>query len=156
VLVKRVRDRFGADLRGLSFGVWGLSFKPDTDDMRDAPSLTIVRELLAAGASIRAFDPVARPDVERLWGAGAAVSLVETAADAAVDASALLVVTEWREFRSPDFADLRSRMREPVLFDGRNLFDPQLLAAFGFEYAGIGRAPQLQPGPADDAQALAA
>ena len=156
VLVRRVLDRYGADLRGLTIGVWGLSFKPDTDDMRDAPSLTIVRELLAAGASIRAFDPVARPDVARLWGADAAVCLVERAADAVIDASALLVVTEWREFRSPDFADLRSRMRVPVLFDGRNLYDPQLLAAFGFEYAGIGRAPQLQAWRGDEIQAVAA
>jgi len=144
VLVGRVLERFGPDLTGLTIALWGLSFKPDTDDIREAPAITIVRELLAAGARVRAFDPAARPDVGGLWGSEAAVSLAADAHDAVRDASALLVVTEWREFRSPDFAALRALMREPVLFDGRNLYDPQLVATFGFEYAGIGRAATLQ------------
>jgi UDPglucose 6-dehydrogenase len=152
-VVQRVIQRFGPDLGGLTFGLWGLAFKPGTDDMREAPSVDIVRGLLRAGATVRAYDPIARPDVAALWGAGARVTLVNHAAAAAEGAAALIVVTEWREFRSPDFAALRAAMREPVLIDGRNLYEPALLERFGFEYAGIGRRGTLGTRPA---QALAA
>ena len=146
LLGARVRQRFGDDLRGLRMALWGLAFKPDTDDMREAASVVLVRELLDAGAEVAAYDPVARPDVARLWGAGAAVTLVDSAMSAVAGASALLVVTEWREFRSPDFESMRDLMRSAVLFDGRNLYDPELVTSSGFEYAGIGRAAQsLRP-----------
>jgi UDPglucose 6-dehydrogenase len=144
VLAQRVVQRFGPDLSGLTIAVWGLAFKPETDDMREAPSVTIVSELLRAGASVRAYDPLARPAVEPLWGAGARVELAADALMAARDASALLLVTEWREFRSPDFVALRNAMRLPVLIDGRNLYDPALMAEAGFEYAGVGRASSVQ------------
>ncbi len=139
LLVDRVVQRFGDDLRGLSFGVWGLAFKPGTDDLREAPSLVIIDELLRLGAKVRAFDPVAMPKLKSLWGARAGFELMQNPMQAAKDASALLVVTEWREFRSPDFAELRAAMREPIIIDGRNLFDPVLMEEAGFEYVGVGR-----------------
>jgi UDPglucose 6-dehydrogenase len=144
VLVQRVVRRFGPDLSGLTFAIWGLAFKPGTDDLRDAPSVTVVRELLRAGASIRAYDPLAKPDVAALWGERARVVLANDALGAAHGASALLMVTEWREFRSLDFTALRAAMRTPVLIDGRNLYDPEVVAAHGFEYSGIGRACSLR------------
>ena len=139
LLVDRVVQRFGDDLRGLCFGVWGLAFKPGTDDLREAPSLVIIDELLRHGATVKAFDPVAMPKLKRLWGERAGLELMQSPIQAAKDASALLVVTEWREFRSPDFAELRTLMREPVVIDGRNLFDPVLMEEAGFEYVGVGR-----------------
>ncbi len=139
LLCDRVIQRFGADLTGLTLAVWGLSFKPGTDDLREAPSLIIIEELLQRGACVRAFDPVAMPALVRHWGDRPGFELARDPLDAAKQASALLVVTEWREFRSPDFADLRAVMRTPVLFDGRNLFDPAHLQSQGFEYVGIGR-----------------
>jgi UDPglucose 6-dehydrogenase len=139
LLAERVFERFGSDLRGRVFGLWGLAFKPETDDLREAPAVEIVRELLHAGAHVRAYDPQARPDAAALWGADAAFEQVGHAEEAARGASALLLVTEWREFRSPDFAALAASMREPVLFDGRNLYSPWLVRAAGFEYVGIGR-----------------
>jgi UDPglucose 6-dehydrogenase len=144
MLAERVMQRFGPDLNGLTIAIWGLAFKPETDDMREAPSITIVRELLRAGASIQAYDPLARPAVEQLWGTGARVELAPDAVTAVRGASALLLVTEWREFRSPDFVALRSVMRLPVLIDGRNLYDPALVVEAGFEYAGVGRASGIQ------------
>jgi UDPglucose 6-dehydrogenase len=148
-LVERVRERFGADLSGLTFALWGLSFKPETDDMREAPSVTIVRELLAAGACVQAYDPVAQPDATALWGAAAASRFTQVggAVEAVRGASALLVVTEWRVFRSPDFSELARAMHTPVLLDGRNLYDPELVTSMGFEYAGIGRPAKMSPAP---------
>jgi UDPglucose 6-dehydrogenase len=148
-IVQRVVGRFGGDLTGLTVAVWGLAFKPGTDDMRDAPSVDIVRGLLAAGAAVRAYDPVARPDVAALWGADARVVLASDAMAAVAGASALIVVTEWREFRSPDFAALRSAMRQAVLIDGRNQYEPELVARFGFEYAGVGRPASIRSGAAE-------
>ena len=145
------------DLRGLCFGVWGLAFKPGTDDLREAPSLVIIDELLRHGATVKAFDPVAMPKLKSLWGERAGLELMQSPIQAAKDASALLVVTEWREFRSPDFAELRTLMREPVVIDGRNLFDPVLMEEAGFEYVGVGRGKllaQRQP-PAWAARKLA-
>ena len=143
LLAQRVLQRFGPDLQGLTVGIWGLAFKPGTDDMREAPSTTIIDELLHAGATVQAYDPLARPAVDALWGAGARVTLVPDAGQAARGASALLLVTEWREFRSPDFAALRATMRTPVLIDGRNLYEPALVIEAGFEYIGVGRAGTL-------------
>jgi UDPglucose 6-dehydrogenase len=153
LLAQRVMQRFGPDLGGLTIALWGLAFKPETDDMREAPSVTIVKELLQAGAMLQVYDPLARPAVDALWGAGARVTLASDALQAARGASALLLVTEWREFRSPDFVALRQAMRTPVLIDGRNLYDPALVAEAGFEYVGVGRAGSVRSW---QAQALAA
>jgi UDPglucose 6-dehydrogenase len=142
--LKWISHRFGTDLTGLRIGVWGLSFKPDTDDMREAPSVDVVRALLAQGAEVMVYDPIARPDVARLWGPGARVTVCDDANQATIDASALLLLTEWREFRSPDLAALKASMREAVLIDGRNLYDPAWVKTHGFEYAGVGRAGSLR------------
>jgi len=149
LLCERVVERFGEDLNGHSFGMWGLAFKPGTDDLREAPSLVIIDELLRRGARVRAFDPVAMPNVARLWPGRAGLELVDSPFAAATDASALLVVTEWREFRSPDFAELHATMRTPVIFDGRNLYDPQRMQQMGFEHVGIGRGQALTHRQAD-------
>jgi len=148
VLVQRVTERFGSDLSGLCFGIWGLSFKPDTDDMREAASVEIIQALLARGATVRAYDPVARWDVS-LDDAGQ-VEQVPSALEAARGADALLVITEWREFRSPDWHTLQGLMRQPVLLDGRNLYEPAMVSAMGFEYAGIGRVSTLMRADAGD------
>jgi UDPglucose 6-dehydrogenase len=139
LLADRVVARFGDDLRGRVFALWGLSFKPGTDDLREAPSLVIIDELLARGARIRAFDPVAMPAFAARHGGHPAMELAATPYDAVRGADALLLVTEWREFRSPDFDRLGELMRQRLVFDGRNLYDPVLLQSFGFEYQGIGR-----------------
>jgi len=139
LLAQRVVARFGDDLRGCVFGLWGLAFKPGTDDLREAPSLVLIEELLARGARLRAFDPVAMPAFQARGALPEGLALVADPYAAAQGADALLVVTEWREFRSPDFERLREAMRTPVVYDGRNLYEPQLLASFGFEYQGIGR-----------------
>jgi UDPglucose 6-dehydrogenase len=139
LLVDRVLARFGSDLRGHVFGLWGLAFKPGTDDLREAPSLVVIDELLHRGARIQAFDPVAMPGVAACWPGRPGLDLVAEPMAAARDASALLIVTEWREFRSPDFDELRRTLRLPVIIDGRNLYDPALMQTLGFEYRGIGR-----------------
>jgi UDPglucose 6-dehydrogenase len=139
LLARRVVERFGDDLSGHRFALWGLAFKPGTDDLREAPSLVIAGELLRRGASIAAYDPVARPDPAALWSADVPFEQVDDALSALDGASALIVVTEWREFRSPDFAELQRRLRQPVIFDGRNLYEPEVLAAHGFDGVGIGR-----------------
>jgi UDPglucose 6-dehydrogenase len=144
LLAQRVVQRFGPDLGGLTIALWGLAFKPETDDMREAPSLTIVRELLQAGAAVQVYDPLARPAVDTLWGPGARVTLASDAWQAVRGASALLLVTEWREFRSPDFRALREAMCTPVLIDGRNLYDPAVVTEAGFEYVGVGRASNVR------------
>ncbi len=132
VLGEKIKARFGADLRGRKFAVWGLSFKPNTDDMREAPSLTLIADLHAAGAEVRAYDPVAKP---RIKGA----VLASSAMDALQGCDALAVVTEWAEFRAPDFAALKKALKTPAVFDGRNLYDPAMMRALGFEYFPIGR-----------------
>jgi UDPglucose 6-dehydrogenase len=139
LLAERVTARFGDDLQGHVFGLWGLAFKPGTDDLREAPSLVLVEQLLARGARIQAFDPVAMPGVAARFAGREGLELVDDPMTAARGASALLIVTEWREFRSPDFDALRRVLREPVIIDGRNLYDPALLQALGFDYSGIGR-----------------
>lgn len=141
ILGKRVVARFGQDLSGLCFAIWGLAFKPNTDDLREAPSLLLIRELLQRGATVRAYDPVAMPGARRRLGAHDRLYFAEHAMDALSNADALAIVTEWKEFRSPDFQRMRSLMRQPVIFDGRNLYDPAAVGASGFEYRGIGRGP---------------
>jgi UDPglucose 6-dehydrogenase len=139
VLVDKVRARFGQDLRHHTFAIWGLSFKPNTDDMREAPSRVIIEALIELGASIRAYDPVANADAKRLFGDRPELTLVDNRDAALQGADALLIVTEWREFKSPDFEAIRNTLKHPVIFDGRNLFEPALLSEMGIECHGIGR-----------------
>jgi UDPglucose 6-dehydrogenase len=140
LLCERLVARLGEDLHGHVIGLWGLAFKPGTDDLREAPSLTLIEELLQRGAVVRAFDPVAMPGVAARWRARTGLELMDSPIAAASGASALLVVTEWHEFRSPDFDALRLCMRRPLVLDGRNLYDPALMRQLGFEHVGIGRA----------------
>lgn len=139
LLGRRVVARFGQDLIGMQFAVWGLAFKPGTDDMREAPSVDLIDELLQRGARVKAFDPVAMHRAEEIWGEQAGFQLCKEPLSAADGSDALIVVTEWREFRSPDFAELTKLLKQPVIFDGRNLYEPSLMAELGFEYTGIGR-----------------
>lgn len=139
VLVDKVVERFGADLTGRRFAIWGLAFKPNTDDMREAPSLVIIDELTRRGATIAAYDPVSMPETARVLGPRDDVALVERADAALQGADALLVVTEWKEFRTPDFDAIKAALKQPVVLDGRNLYDPALMKTLGFEYRGIGR-----------------
>ncbi len=139
-LFEKIAAHFAPDgLRGKTFAVWGLAFKPNTDDMRDAPAIDLIEALLAAGAKVRAFDPVAMPTARRLWPQREGLELVADAPAAVQQADALVVVTEWHAFRSPDFQDLAQRLRARVVFDGRNLWDPQAVRSAGLQYHGIGR-----------------
>lgn len=139
VLVKRVLERFGENLQGRRFALWGLAFKPDTDDMREAPSRTIISELLRRGATVTAHDPVAMDVARRIFANEPRLHFAATPNEALAGADALLIVTEWKAFRSPDFERMRTLLRQPVIFDGRNLFDPDDMQALGFEYRPIGR-----------------
>ncbi len=137
LLANMVVEKFGPDLTGLRVAVWGLAFKPATDDMREAPAITILQRLLEAGAEIVAYDPEAIHEARRVL--PEAVRYVDRPMEAAKDADTLLLITEWNEFRSPDFSLLKSLMRRPILFDGRNIWDPEELRRLGFEYRCIGR-----------------
>lgn len=139
VLVDKVVARFGNDLTGRRFAIWGLAFKPNTDDMREAPSLVIIDELTQRGATVSAYDPVSMPEAARVLGPRDDVQLVDRAQSALQGADALLIVTEWKEFRTPDFDGIKDLLKAPVVFDGRNLYDPKLMKALGIEYSGIGR-----------------
>jgi UDPglucose 6-dehydrogenase len=139
VLGAKVRARFGERLSGRRFALWGLAFKPNTDDLREAPSEVVIRDLLAAGAGVRAYDPVAGAAARRRYAGESRVQVVDGALQALEGCDALVIVTEWREFRSPDFAALKARLGAPVIFDGRNLYDPAVVRAHGFEYFAIGR-----------------
>jgi len=145
LLGRRVVARFGHDLSGLQFAVWGLAFKPGTDDMREAPSVNLIDELLQRGARVQAFDPVAMAGASARWQQQPGFVACKDPLTAADGSDALIVVTEWREFRSPDFAELARRLRQPVVIDGRNLYDPDLMAELGFDYTGIGRAKARGP-----------
>jgi UDPglucose 6-dehydrogenase len=138
-LPEKVVARFGPDLAGRRFALWGLAFKPNTDDMREAPSEVLVRELVSRGAQVCAYDPVAVTNAKRIFRGLKGVSYVESPMAALDGADALVVVTEWQEFRSPDFEEIRQRLREPVIFDGRNMYDPAYLTTLGIEYHAIGR-----------------
>ena len=135
-LVRRMITHFGT-LKGKRFGIWGLAFKPRTDDMREAPSVGIIERLLAEGATVQAYDPQATLAAKRIF--GATVSFAKRSYDALVGVDALVVVTEWSEFRDPDFDRMRSLMRSPIFFDGRNVFPPRQMRAHGFTYVSIGR-----------------
>jgi len=135
----RIVRRFGNDLTGKRFALWGLAFKPNTDDVREAPSIEIITSLTARNASVVAFDPVAMDNARRLLGNSRGVSFAARAMDAVNGCDALIIATEWREFSSPSFSALKSALRTPVIFDGRNLYDPQYVSSFGLEYHAIGR-----------------
>jgi len=142
LLVEKVHAHFGPELRGRKFAIWGLAFKPRTDDMREAPSLVIVEALLAGGAEVAVHDPEALSRARELF--GERVSYHRANYDALVGADALLIVTEWNEFRRPDFSRMRALMKTPVIFDGRNLYEPVVMQKEGFTYYPIGRAPIVQ------------
>ena len=139
VLVDKVVGRFGADLTGRHFAIWGLAFKPNTDDMREAPALVIIDALLQRGATVSVYDPVAMPEARRIWGDRAGLVFAAHADAALTAADALLLVTEWKEFKSPDFDGIKSSLKQPVIFDGRNQYEPALMKALGIEHHGIGR-----------------
>ena len=137
VLVEKVKRHFGGKLKGLKFAVWGLAFKPRTDDMRDAPSITVIQVLLRAGARIQAYDPEAMGEAKKIF--GKRIHYAERSYEALRGASALLVVTEWNEFRRPDFQRIKGLLKTPVIFDGRNIYDAADLRKAGFHYYSIGR-----------------
>jgi UDPglucose 6-dehydrogenase len=148
VLLHKITKRFGNDLKGKHFALWGLAFKPGTDDMREATSRVVMEGLWAKGATITAFDPVAMKETKHIYplqsrqkagGNRADLSYAENSKDALQDADALIIVTEWKAFKSPDFNVIKARLKQPVIFDGRNLFEPASVTAHGIEYHGIGR-----------------
>lgn len=136
-LVEKIKAHFGKNLKGKQFGLWGLAFKPKTDDMREAPSLVIIEQLKALGANIRAYDPVAMHEAQRIL--GDKIEYAKDEYDVCIDADALLVVTEWSEFRMPNFRILEKLMNEKTIFDGRNVYDPEEMQEQGFNYYSIGR-----------------
>ena len=137
ILIDKVHRHFGADLVGLTFAIWGLAFKPRTDDMRDAPSITVIEALLSAGAKVQAFDPEAMGEAKKIF--GGRIDYSDRNYEALTGAVALLVLTEWNEFRRPDFERIKELLKKPVIFDGRNLYDPVDLRKLGFQYYSIGR-----------------
>jgi UDPglucose 6-dehydrogenase len=138
VMLKKITDVYGEDLRGKTFAMWGLAFKPKTDDMRDAPSREIIEGLWSLGARVQAYDPEAMESAEQLYGESDRFQLAASREDALVGADALIIATEWRQFRSPDWELLRSRLADPIIFDGRNIYDPARVKREGFTYYGIG------------------
>jgi UDPglucose 6-dehydrogenase len=139
VLGGKITKRLGQDLSGKTFALWGLAFKPNTDDMREAPSLVLIKELLERGASVCAYDPVAVHEAKRMLGDNPRVSYADSPMAALDGADALAIVTEWKEFRSPDFEAIKTRLKTPVIFDGRNLYEPAAPRRAGLEYYAIGR-----------------
>ena len=139
VLGEKVKARLGKDLRGRTIALWGLAFKANTDDMREAPSRTLISDLVAAGASVRGYDPAAGEQAKTIFRNDKAVVIVDSATAALEGADVLAIITEWQEFRSPDFTTIRARLKTPAIFDGRNLYDPAALKAMGLEYYPIGR-----------------
>jgi UDPglucose 6-dehydrogenase len=139
VLADKIARRFGEDLKGKRFALWGLAFKPNTDDMREAPSRVVIAALLARGATVTAFDPVAMPEAKHLYGGEKAVGFAQTAMETVKGADALVIITEWKAFRSPDFDAVKAALKSPVIFDGRNLYEPAVVRSHGLEYYPIGR-----------------
>jgi len=139
LLVQKVIKHFGNDLAGKTFAIWGLAFKPQTDDMREAPSIVIINALLELGARVKAYDPVTMHEAGRIFGDTPGIFLCNDEYEALKDADGMLLITEWRQFRYPDFNRMKELMSQPVVFDGRNQYDPQSLRGIGFSYYGIGR-----------------
>ena len=143
VLFNKILRFFAGELAGRTIAVWGLAFKPNTDDMREAPSRVLMEALWAAGAKVRAYDPVAMGEAKRIYGERPDLALVASAAEALEGADALAICTEWQEFRSPDFARFKGVLKQPLVFDGRNLYEPSLMARQGIRYFAIGRGERL-------------
>ena len=147
ILVKKIVNKFGNDLTGKTFAIWGLAFKPNTDDMREAPSRVIIKNLIMRGASVRVYDPIAMHEAQLAFKFDLKdypnfldqIEFVDNYMDATSGSDAVVIVTEWKEFRSPDFATLKKCLKSPLIFDGRNLYDPELMNEWGIEYFGIGR-----------------
>ena len=137
LFVEKIKAKFGSDLKGKTFGVWGLAFKPKTDDMREAPSITIINSLLDSGAKIKAYDPKAINTAKKIF--KDKIEYSKSAYDAISDADAMLLLTEWNEFRRPDFERIKGLLKQPVIFDGRNQYNPDRLKQYGFEYICTGR-----------------
>ena len=137
IIVQKIAAYYGGDIKGRKFAIWGLAFKPNTDDIREAPALKIIKNLLDAGASVTAFDPEAMDNVKRYSGLN--ISYANSMLDALADADALIIVTEWAEFRSIDLEEVRKRLKKAVIFDGRNIYDLEDLKGKGFYYASMGR-----------------
>ncbi|HQC94982.1 MAG TPA: UDP-glucose/GDP-mannose dehydrogenase family protein [Aquabacterium sp.] len=143
VLVDRVLARFGEDLAGRTFAVWGLAFKPDTDDMREAPSRVVIEQLARRGAAVQAYDPVAMDEAKRVLAGTPRLQFVDHQSAALEGADALLIVTERKEFRTPDFDHIKAALKQPLILDGRNLYEPALMREFGIDSIGIGRTAAL-------------
>lgn len=138
-LFTKIRDFYNNELQGKTFALWGLSFKPNTDDIREAPSRVLIDMLIAAGARIQAYDPAAMDNIRRAYQNCEQLSLCDSASEALENADALIIVTEWNAFRSPDYSEIKTRLKSPVIFDGRNLYNVEEMSASGFEYFSIGR-----------------
>jgi UDPglucose 6-dehydrogenase len=139
LLVDKVRAHFGRSLAGMNLAMWGLSFKPNTDDMREAPSIAVINGLLAEGANIQAFDPIAIDEARKVFPHSSGVQFGSNMYDVLEGADALIIVTEWKEFRSPDFDLMKHKLKAPVVFDGRNLYESAWLLDNGFDYYSVGR-----------------
>jgi UDPglucose 6-dehydrogenase len=139
ILVDKLTAKLGTDLKGKRFAMWGLAFKPNTDDMREAPSRSMLEALWAMGAAVSAYDPAAMEEARRIYGERADLLLVDSPMDALKGADALLIVTEWKVFRSPNFGTMKALLKTPLVFDGRNLYEPQAMRGMGFDYLPIGR-----------------
>ena len=146
LLFRKISSAFNGNLAGRTVAVWGLAFKPNTDDMREAPSRDLIEALWAAGAKVRAYDPVAMNEARRIYGDRADLTLASSAEAALDGADVLAIVTEWQEFRSPDFELIRDRLANPMVFDGRNLYDPALVKSFGGRSYGVGRGERIGGG----------
>jgi len=143
VLLQKITKRFGENLKGKHFALWGLAFKPGTDDMREATSRVVMEGLWAKGATVTAYDPAAMKETKHIYGDRPDLTYAENSKDALQGADALIIVTEWKAFKSPDFNVIKARLKQPVIFDGRNLFEPESVTAMGIEYHGIGRESEL-------------
>ena len=139
VLTKKIKKHFGANLAGKHFAIWGLAFKPNTDDMREATSRVLIADLLSAGATVTAYDPVATDEAKRIFKDTKGLEFAKTQNQALENADALVIVTEWKEFRNPDFSLLKQNLKENIIFDGRNMYDPKVVKKAGLEYQPIGR-----------------
>ncbi len=137
VLVKKIKKHFGDDLSGKTFAMWGLSFKPNTDDMRESPAIVIIDELIEAGAKVKAYDPIAMKEAQHIY-VGDKITYAKDAYDACVDTDALLLVTEWSEFRIPSWSAIGKLLHNKVVFDGRNIYEKSYLSEIGFTHYGIG------------------
>ena len=139
VVFEKIQNHYKNDLAGKTFALWGLSFKPNTDDMREAPSRVLMEALWQAGAKVQAYDPAAMEETQHIYGLQPLLQLCGTKEAALHNADALVIMTEWRQFKAPDFELLKNTLLQPVIFDGRNLFDPVRMREKGFTYKGIGR-----------------